>query len=210
MRISDTYSSQQPEPRHAWSIFWLVLLIALAIIGMWLGLGLRRIQSAYPGISPNVPLAADKSYGVNADLTQLSSQELDRTLAHMSSLGLRWIRHPFNWDEIEPARGEFDWDPWDRVVEGASTHGLKLIAVLDTTPAWARPPGTSPLTPPTELADFGYFSRALAEHYGDRINYYQIWDEPNLSAHWGDQFVAPSRLRTFVARGSHQPANCRR
>jgi O-antigen ligase len=195
-------TSQKPDPRHGWRAFWLLVLIGLAVAGTWLGLRLRCIQSAYPGLSPNVPLAAEKSYGVNADLTQVSSEELDRTLAQMSGLGLRWIRQPFTWAEIEPTPGQFNWGPWDRVAERATAHRLELIAVLDTTPAWARPPDTTPFTPPTELADFGYFARALAERYGDRVDYYQIWDEPNLSAHWGDQFVEPSAYARLLREGA--------
>jgi len=195
-------TGQKPDPRHGWTIFWLLVVIGLAVAGAWLGLKLQRTQAAYPGLSPSVPLAAEKSYGVNADLTQLSSDELDRTLAQMSALGLRWIRQPFTWAEIEPTSGQFNWDPWDRVVERATSHGLELIAVLDTTPAWARPSDTTPFTPPTELANFGYFARVLAERYGGRVDHYQIWDEPNLSAHWGDQFVEPTAYARLLREGA--------
>ena len=42
------------------------------------------------------------------------------------------------------------------------------------------------------MSDFGNFARALAERYGDQIDAYQIWHEPNLSANWGNSFVDPS------------------
>ena len=183
-------------------LFWLVVLIALAVAGIWLGLSLQRIQSSYPRLSPNVPLAVEKSYGVNADLTQVPPDELDRTLTQMSNAGLRWIRQPFAWADIEPAPGQFNWTPWDRAVERASANGLELIAVLDTTPGWARPPDTTPFTPPTELVDFGNFARVLAERYGDRVDYYQIWDEPNLSSHWGGQFVDPAAYAGLLREGA--------
>jgi hypothetical protein len=187
---------------YRWSILWLALLVILVGIGTWLGLNLRHIQSSYPGISPTIPLAADKSYGVNADLTRYPPAALDPTLARMSELGLRWIRQPFPWAEIEPVSGQFNWAPWDRVVEAVSAHDLQLIAVLDTTPAWARSPNTSPFTPPTELADLGNFARALAERYGERLDYYQIWDEPNLSTHWGDRFVDPTAYTHLLREGA--------
>jgi hypothetical protein len=187
---------------YRWPVFWLALLLVLAGVGTWLGLDLRRTQSSYPGLSPTILLAADKSYGVNADLTRYPPEALDHTLARMSELGVRWIRQPFPWAEIEPAPGQFNWAPWDQVVEAVSAHDLQLIAVLDTTPAWARPPNTSPFTPPAELADFGDFVRALAERYGDRLDYYQIWDEPNLSAHWGDRFVDPPAYARLLREGA--------
>lgn len=176
--------------------------MATVILSIWLGLSLQRMQSSYPGLSPNIPLAADKSFGVNADLSQYSPQALDHTLSQMSQLGLRWIRQPFPWAEIEAVPGQFDWAAWDQVVEAANTYHLKLIAVLDTTPVWARPSDTSPLTPPTEFADFGGFARAVAERYGDRLDHYQIWDEPNLSAHWGDRNVDPATYARLLREGA--------
>ncbi len=206
--MSDRPHSQKQDTRLGRTLFWLALLIALTGVGAWLNLSLRRVQSAYPGVPPDVPhlsgtlLAADKSYGVNADLTRYPPEALDHTLARMNDLGLRWVRQPFPWAEIEPAPGQFDWDRWDRVVEATSARGLKLIAVLDTTPAWARPPDANPFTPPTELADFGRFARALAGRYHDRLDYYQIWDEPNLSAHWGGQFVDPTAYAHLLREGA--------
>jgi O-antigen ligase len=144
----------------------------------------------------------EKSYGVNAELTQVPPEELDRTLTQMNDVGLHWIRQPFAWADIEPAPGQFNWAPWDRAVERASANGLELIAVLDTTPGWARPPDTTPFTPPTELVDFGNFARALAERYGDHVDYYQIWDEPNLSSHWGGRFVDPAAYTSLLREGA--------
>ena len=77
------------------------------------------------------------------------------------------------------------------MVAAATQHGLQIVAVLDTSPPWARPAETPLHTPPTELADFGAFARALAERYGDRVDAYQVWDEPNLSSHWGNRYVEP-------------------
>ena len=204
-RVSDLNEEgnvREPSPGRQRATVWLSLLVIAAIAAIWLGLSLRRIQSSYPGVSPTVPLAVEKSYGVNADLTRLSPEELDRALTRMSDLGLRWIRQPFAWVEIEPAPGQFNWAPWDQAVAAADAHDLKLIAVLDTTPAWARPPDTDQSTPPTELIDFGNFSRALAERYGDQLDYYQIWEEPNLSAHWGNSFVDPRSYARLLREGA--------
>jgi O-antigen ligase len=190
------------RPRPGLRVVWLILLLASVIVGVWLGLSLRRVQSSYPGLSPNIPLAAKKTYGVNADLTNLLPEELDHATVQMSELGLGWVRQPFRWGKIEQAPGQFTWSSWDRVVEAANAHGLELIAVLDTTPTWARPPDTTPFTPPSELVDFGDFARAVAERYGDRVDYYQIWDEPNLSAHWGDQYVDPAAYAHLLREGA--------
>ena len=191
-----------PHRSYGWTIVWLTLLMALLGLGAWMGPNLKQHQAAYPGVSPSVTLAADKSYGVTADLTAISPTDLQGGLAHMSQLGLSWVRQPFPWAEIEPVPGQFDWERWDAVVEAVHGNGLQMIAVLDTTPEWARPADTPLHTPPTELADFGAFARAVAARYGDRVPAYQIWDEPNLSAHWGNRFVEPRAYARLLREGA--------
>jgi O-antigen ligase len=178
------------------------MMLAVTSAGLWLFLHMGRARAAYPGLSPTVPLAVDKTYGVNVDLTRYAGDSLEDTLARMQAMGLSWIRQPFRWAEIEPAPGQFNWAATDHVVAAIGAHHLQLVAVLDTTPDWARPSSTAPFTPPGELADFGNFARALATRYGDQIDYYQIWDEPNLSAHWGDKFVDPSSYARLLREGA--------
>lgn len=184
-------TSPAPHRSYALILAYLVVLAGLVALAAWLGLRIHRQSGAYPAPVPMVPLAADKSYGVTADLSSLSPTDLQAALRHMGELNLRWLRQPFAWTEIEPERGRFEWSRWDDVVAAAHQRGLQIVAVLDTTPEWARPADTPPHTPPIELSDFGAFARALAERYGDHLDAYQVWDEPNLSAHWGNHYVEP-------------------
>jgi O-antigen ligase len=184
------------------TLLWLIPLLALVALGFVWGADLGRIQASYPGLSPAVPLAVDKSYGVNANLASYPPEALDRELGRMSALGLHWIRQPFPWAEIEPVRGRPNWERWDRVVAAARQHKLQIIAVLDTAPDWARPAGSDRFTPPTELADFGAFAYTLAARYGDQVGVYQIWDEPNLSSHWGNHYVEPLGYARLLREGA--------
>ncbi|NPV67198.1 MAG: hypothetical protein HPY64_08650 [Anaerolineae bacterium] len=126
--------------------------------------------------------------GVNVDLTQYNTDELAAHLEAMQRLGVVWVRQPFRWADIESARGEYEWADWDRVVDVVSEHPpLRLVAVLLHTPSWARhdqAPASS-TAPPARNSDFAAFAAAFAARYGDRIDYYQIWDEPNLAIGWG-------------------------
>ncbi len=173
-------------------LLWLCLAAVMALVLAGLGYRWLRTGAAYPGLPVDVPLAADKNYGVSVDLTALSDEQLEHELERMSQLGLCCLRQPFRWTEIEPSPGNFEWAPLDRVVDAADRHGLSIIAVLDTTPSWARPAGSPSTTPPTELIHLGEFAGELAARYSGRVLAYQIWDEPNLSAHWGDQYVDPA------------------
>ncbi|MCD6554116.1 MAG: O-antigen ligase family protein [Anaerolineae bacterium] len=163
---------------------------------------MQTADAAHPLSSPQANVVP---WGVNAALDQYDDEELARALDQIAAAGFHWVRQTFPWAEIEPRPGEFDWRTADRIIAACAARNLALIAVLDTTPAWARPAGTSNAhTPPRKVADFGGFARAFAARYGDRVDYYQIWDEPNLSAHWGGAYVDPAAYARLLREGAVQ------
>ncbi|NTU63492.1 MAG: cellulase family glycosylhydrolase, partial [Chloroflexi bacterium] len=126
------------------------------------------------------PLAPpQREVGVNVALEQYGETQLTAEVTQIKQSGFSWIRQTFPWAQIEPEQGQFDWAQWDRIVQNSGD--LNLIAVLDTAPLWAA---SSNSNPPTSTAPFANFARSLALRYGDRIDYYQIWDEPNLGDRW--------------------------
>ena len=155
------------------------------------------------GPQPFIPHADVYPLGVNADLADYEDQELAQALALIRDGGFHWVRQRFPWAEIEPRQGHFDWARWDRLVRAVRRHGLSLIAVLDTSPAWARSPkdGDNPYAPPQEPSLFGHFARQFAQRYGEDIDYYQIWDEPNIYPHWGEGFVDPAAYVALLREG---------
>jgi O-antigen ligase len=183
----------------------LVVLLALGALGLW-------VRATPPELGvvddppPNVPLATDKSLGVNADLSRYDATAREEALAAIEAAGFRWLRQRFPWDKIEPRKGVYDWAVWDDIVEGALQHNLALVAVLDGSPAWARGvgDGANPLAPPVEAADYGAFAVAFAERYGDRIDHYQIWDEPNIAPHWGAGEIDPAAYARLLREGAIQ------
>ncbi len=139
--------------------------------------------------------------GVNAELTQYTPDELLAQFELMKSAHVTWVRQFFPWDAIEPERGVYDWDKWDTLVDGFRQQpDLRLIAVLVNSPSWTRE-SDNPTAPPDDTADFGTFASAFAARYGDTIDHYQIWDEPNLIAAWGDTEPRPAQYLALLQSG---------
>jgi O-antigen ligase len=150
--------------------------------------------------------AEELRLGVNAALEQYDDHTLDAHLSGLAARGIRALRQEFRWSALEPARGRFAWASSDRILQAAARHGLSVLPVLWTTPAWARAPSASARFPPTETAppadpeDFARFVGAFARRYGHLktadgrplLLGYQIWDEPNLSAAWGNALIDPT------------------
>ncbi|MBE0691070.1 MAG: beta-galactosidase, partial [Anaerolineae bacterium] len=180
---------------------WLLMLVALAacagaLFAAW-GTALERDDQLRGVVDP--ALDADLPYwmprlGVNADLTLYDPDEVASQLSLMRSAGITWVRQFFKWDAVEAEAGVFNWAGYDAIVEAIADAGdLELVAVLNGTPGWvtqASVGATQPLPPnavrfPPDPADFAAFAHAFAERYGDKIDVYQIWDEPNLTEAWG-------------------------
>lgn len=146
----------------------------------------------------NIPFAAPRP-GVNVELRQYGPQELESNLALMQASHFVWLRQFAYWDDIEPQPGRYDWSDWDVIADALRRHPqLELVAVLMNTPSWARAVD-SVTAPPQALADFASFARNFAARYGDVIDYYQIWDEPNLGDAWGRQPPSPAEYTALLA-----------
>ncbi len=155
---------------------------------------------------PDVPLARDKSLGVNVDLSQLVPAARKEALDAMSAAGFGWVRQRFPWDRIEAQPGVYDWQAWDAIVDAVSSRGIRLIAVLDGSPAWARTEAdaANPLAPPRETRDYGAFVSAFVSRYSEQLDYYQLWNEPNVAPHWGDRWVDPQGYSRLLREGAIQ------
>lgn len=142
--------------------------------------------------------------GVNVELLQYDRSELRRQLELISISGFRWVRQFAYWNEIETAPGAFDWSGWDELAEALQDFPhLEAVAVLMNAPEWALAPrereSPSETAPPQDSAAFSAFAGAFASRFGAWIDYYQIWDEPNLSDAWGGNDPRPAEYVSLAS-----------
>lgn len=154
--------------------------------------------TATPRVPHAVPLSEVQPYGVNTFLhKEVDSWKKNTTVAMARDMGAAWIKQQFPWAEIEyrldPERPFWDvknnqnaWTKFDNIASLAGQNGLRIIARIDSTPAWARPEGSSPKAPPSpeRMADFGNFIFEFVRRYRGSVSAIQVWNEPNLHAEW--------------------------
>ena len=143
-------------------------------------------------------------FGVNADLLQYDTDTLSQHLEWMQEIGVRWVRQPVYWDEIESVQGLRDWGRFDEVFDILAEHALiEMVPVLLHTPEWARNRTDSGQTaPPDDLLYFADFAQAFAQRYGENVSHYQIWDEPNITTGWGNQAPNPALYTALLIEAS--------
>jgi len=142
-----------------------------------------------------VPPAASPEYGIGAYLMGYP-ESTARDIGLMTDAKFQWVKITVPWRSVEAScKGCIDWDDLDRVVLAASQAGLKIMARVDHTPAWARAvPAEN--GPPDDMFDYADFVSEIARRYANgspkgTINAIQIWNEPNLSREWGGTGVEP-------------------
>ena len=153
-----------------------------------------------------VPLAPKRTipdtdvnpFGANFFLPrEVEDWKRERTVSMAAEAGIRWAKIQFAWAEMErnaKARTpeELDFAKYDAIVDLCLRYGLRVIARLDRAPDWSRADDSVPGSPPDNFQDYADFVYAFAKHYQGRVDYIQIWNEPNLWQEWGNRPVDPA------------------
>ena len=139
----------------------------------------------------------DSWYGV-------SEAQLERELDLLPHLGLSLIRFELPWVLIAPGRpgvhsydaaaardhewSGYRWQRTDRVIAGCLQRRLRPVPQVVFSPPWAADGG--PNQPPSDPSCFGDFIRAAAERYRGKVDYWEVWNEPNLRRYWDGTLAA--------------------
>ncbi len=90
------------------------------------------------------------------------------------------------WNEVETAKGHYDWTKLDAYVAEAQAHHAQVTMVVAGTPSFYA---ADPAKPPRSIVAYKRFVHALMHRYrsfhGHRgIAAYQVWNEGNISLFW--------------------------
>jgi hypothetical protein len=122
--------------------------------------------------------------------------------------GARWLREPFKWDAVQPARGRWDWSRYDATMAAASRRGLHVIANLYEVPGWA---GRAWNQVPADPTAFARYAAAVARRYGPKgtfwrahprlravpVRHLELWNEPYFD-YYSLGGVKPGRYARLV------------
>jgi len=119
--------------------------------------------------------------------------------AELASLGVRQLRVIVLWSKVAPGSDSaqrpnfdatdpagYDWSRYDPILAEARARGWSvLITISGPVPKWATAAKLDNVTRPSPQA-YGDFVTAVGRRYGDQVDTWSIWNEPNQ---W--QFLRP-------------------
>jgi hypothetical protein len=106
-------------------------------------------------------------------------------------MNVTWLRVNLTWrnamsskqanSKKTPSEIQYDWVPWDDVVNRAANEGIKVeLTLTGPAPRWATGKKRKNGLYKPSAGKFGAFARAAAQHFDGRVTRYTIWNEPNL------------------------------
>ena len=112
------------------------------------------------------------------------------------------------WGQIETKQGKFDWTAMDTAVATAEAQGAPVLYVLGGTPAWAGDkkkisgelPYPGAASAPKKMSYWTKWVDAVTKRYGDRIEAYQIWNEPSLTTFWRGSVPMMGKMTVSAAK----------
>jgi hypothetical protein len=196
-----------PDPaigrRRTLAVTVVAALVALSGIGVVVLAsfgGSAEVRADAPLDCRNVVPLEGRLVGFSPGSGFESGDDPEGDAAAMVATGARWIRLDLDWSWVERTRGEPDWAATDRVVDLAVRNGLRVLLLAAYTPEWARPRATTDKHPPQRLEDFAAFLTAAVLRYGDRVDAWELWNEPNLSWFWAPR-PDPARFAALLRAG---------
>lgn len=160
------------------------------------------------GIQPAGGTASDPSqHGGDPAYDALGAAEVRSLVRRAESAGASIISTAASWSSLKPEGDRpYDWANLDMVVDAARDRGLQVRLQVMTMPEWATddpgdlppvvggppPAGAGPSDPEEwraprsdlELARWQRFVRDLVVHVQGRVQYLEVWNEPNTWEFW--------------------------
>lgn len=122
----------------------------------------------------------------------VGGQDVNAITSQIQQLGVEWVKITINWRDVELEQGNLNLADYDAAINAFSGAGLNVLVQLTSAPDWARPGASefvlssSEYGPPDDVATFAQFASTIATRYGNKVQAYQIWNEPNLRRNWID------------------------
>jgi hypothetical protein len=105
-------------------------------------------------------------------------------LDSLVKMGARWVRIDVGWPQFQPDPGAYSKSGVayvDNVISMAHERGLEVLVMLWLTPDWAGP---NERAAPNNPADYARAAGWAAAHWADKVDAWEVWNEPNLDDFW--------------------------
>ena len=146
-----------------------------------------------------MPLSSDADNATQLKRIRAAGSKYVEFRIYWSSVAPSGSTRPAGFQPKDPADPNYKWATYDKQLRAAAAVGLKPLVAISSAPRWAESSGRgsskagSYKPSPSALADFA--TAAALRYSGSfedlpRVQYWAIWNEPNLNT-----FLSPQTVR---------------
>ena len=153
------------------------------------------------GVTASTAAAAPVYYGANVHSLQtwaVTTAQMNQELNALQTAGANVARVDVSWSALEPTTpGQYNPSylaRLDAFMTGAAQRGIKVIATIACTPAWASTGGQWN-DAPTDPTTYGNIAAFLSARYSSELAALEVWNEPN----WNNNLIATNLPATYTA-----------
>ncbi len=116
----------------------------------------------------------------------------DKAYDKVADIGVKWARIQSGWARCEKEKGVYDFSWLDSITDNLISRGITPWLCLSYGNALYTPfasdyfgcVGCPPINSDDEMAGWLNYVSAVVKHYKGKIEYYEIWNEPDLTYSW--------------------------
>lgn len=139
-------------------------------------------------------------WSIGAETLDRDYVDFAQIAPHFAELGATQVRLQGGWAKCDPGTGQYNWAWLDTIVDTCLAQGVRPW--IETSYGNPKYPGGGGIglsegipTSPEALAAWDRWVRALVERYRDRVDAWEIWNEPDLN-----KVVTPEAYTAFFIR----------
>ncbi|MEI9893370.1 MAG: hypothetical protein WDN28_05575 [Chthoniobacter sp.] len=152
------------------------------------------------------PTAVDPFFAVDGALSWLESDAGIRNdfLNILQRVHIGTVRERLGWDAVNPSLGTYSWQAdknYDTLRASYVAHGLKVLDLFYTTPAFMGPTAANPF--PADFVLAADSCATLAQHWTAAWGSLEAWNEPDTGNFYyardmpADQYVPVAKTFAF-------------
>ena len=168
--------------------------------------GIRKGRNSFAVLNPSGPFPEDGRFlfGICYHAQRFSPEELNLAGRVLSSIGIRALRNSMEWGRIQrDAESPFRFDSFDERKRIFDHYGIRFMATVGNSPAWADRKNWIPFVPkhspraagkkwpgkvPPDPAAFRRWIHAAVEYGRKNVLLIESWNEPE---HFGSANFSP-------------------
>ncbi len=163
------------------------------LFGMKRFANLKQIGKVTPRRSEDIEASR---WGLQFNKHDLPPELMEMFLERIAESGVKWARvetrsYPNEYRDVQE-QGYYRWNEFDKIVDGLSKRKIEIFVTINAESFQGLDAADAPLDQ-KELERWLEYVRAVVERYHDRVQYWEIHNEPKTTANYAEVVKAASQ-----------------